>query len=77
MNLDGFLLISEVEQDEEILDHGIFIGTYQRDNLMVDIYRLYDFYVTMCYDPSINDRGEITASATISFPDGDGARDVA
>ncbi|MEO6000370.1 MAG: hypothetical protein ABIN89_26250 [Chitinophagaceae bacterium] len=73
MNLDDFLLISEVEQDEEILDHGIFTGTYQRENLMYDIYRLYDFYVTVCYDPSINDRGKITANATTSFPDGDSA----
>ena len=72
MTLDSFLLISEVEQDEEILDHGLFIGTYQRDNLMYDIYHLHDFYVTICYDPATDDHGKITASATQTFPDGDG-----
>ena len=69
MTLNSFLSLSEVEQDEEIFDHGLFIKTFERNNYMYDIYRLHDFYVTIRYNLAKDDIGEISASATISFPD--------
>ena len=54
MTLDQFELLSEPEQDEEILDHGVYLMNYVRGDIMYDVYKLSGFYVRYCYD-LIND----------------------
>ena len=59
--LNEFNLLSETEQDEIITDHGLFlINDVQGDNIY-DVYKLFDYYVKICY--GVNDDREPSISA--------------
>ena len=55
MNKDQFLLLSEPEREELILEEGFFLATYDEGDLISDVYRLYDFYVTFRYEVHKNE----------------------
>lgn len=49
MNITEFKALPETEQDEEVADHGIFLFTYNHENDLWDVYKLFDFFVKFCY----------------------------
>jgi hypothetical protein len=67
MTLQQFRLLSKVEQDEHVTNHGIFLINYIDGDSMCDVYKLYEFYVKFCYDVNDDKDPEITIFASDKF----------
>ncbi|MEO5996411.1 MAG: hypothetical protein ABIN89_06770 [Chitinophagaceae bacterium] len=50
MNKDQFLALSEPEKEELIWEEGFFLATYDEGDMIRDVYKLFDFYVTFSYE---------------------------
>ena len=61
MNIDAFLLLTDIEKEEIIWEDGIFIATYDEDGTLYDVYHLYEFYVAFTYSLPRNEVTGITA----------------
>lgn len=64
MTLDQFKLLTSPEQDEEVMNHGLFLINHIHGDTMCDVYRLYDFYVKFCYNVNNDDDPEIIVYST-------------
>ena len=60
MKIDQFLLLSEPEKEELVWEEGFFLATYDEGDIMCDVYRLFDFYVTFSYELHKNETTNIT-----------------
>ena len=66
MTIDEFELLSYAQKDEEILNHGKYLISYDQGIIMCDVYQLSNFFVKFTYD--FNKKGEATIKA---FTNGD------
>ncbi|MEJ7738644.1 MAG: hypothetical protein WKF97_14540 [Chitinophagaceae bacterium] len=61
MTQQQFELLNQTEQDEEVLNQGVYLINYDQGNIMCDVYKLYHFFVKFCYDLNENTDPKITA----------------
>ena len=61
MTLSEFKLFSEMEQDEMVLNHGIYLTTYVHGHTMFDVYKMDSFFVKLCNDLTKNKKPSIIA----------------
>ena len=61
MTKNEFEELNEIEQDEEVLNHGVYLINYDQGNLMCDVYKLHHFFVKFCYKLTENKTPIITA----------------
>ena len=64
MTLDQFKLLSRPEQDEEVMNHSLFLTNYIEGDTMCDVYGLYDFHVKFCYNVNDDKDPEIIVYST-------------
>lgn len=67
MKLKKFNLLNQVEQEELLFEHGIFLSNHEGNNLLIDLYKLNLFYVECCYQLNKNEIAKITACDCIDL----------
>ena len=61
MTIEKFELLNDCDKEQVIWDHGTFLNNYNDDNDICDAYKLYDFFVSLCYELGKNEKAKISA----------------
>ena len=63
MTIDQFNVLNDAEKEQAVWRDGIFLSNYDESNSMFEVYRLFDFFVSFCYQLDKNEMAKITAHA--------------
>lgn len=61
MTITEFQNLAEVEQEEQLNDHGTFLLNYYRNGNLYDVYKLHKFFVKIAYNTLRNKMWAIMA----------------
>ncbi|MEO5998165.1 MAG: hypothetical protein ABIN89_15580 [Chitinophagaceae bacterium] len=61
MTIEQFKLLNDSEKEQAVWRDGVFLSNYDEWNSMFEVYKLFNFYVSFCYQLDKNEMAEITA----------------
>jgi hypothetical protein len=64
MKLEQFLSLEDSNKENAIYRYGIFLENHQGRGIVCDVYKMFDFYVTLHFQRGKHERATITASTS-------------
>ena len=62
MLIQDFELLTVAEKETVIWEYAQFLVNFDQDNILCDVYELFDFYVSLSYQLNRNEKAEIAAA---------------
>ncbi len=66
MDIRDYNKLNDTDKENLLWEHGIFLANFNDNDLICDVYKLFNFYISLCYVLHKNERAIIISAL---FPD--------